>query len=392
MINKIIKIRYMFPVFLLILLVFIQMPSGKANAGTAASISFGSIDYDAYTLQVFNNSNSIVYYSTDKSNWYEMEGAYDNSSASYTMDISWITDTKEVTLYFKGNTVTTIKSITLPMKNSSLNVTFDKAEGDFTFDDTEDAKFFEWRKSSDYNWSTVSLDEDTASYQEFLKTINTFRTMGAKIDIRTPQIVGNGSKSVGCRPSREVFVTIPKRANAPTITVNLTKLTLNTTEAMEYYNSSINTWIGCSSSMPLEDIAPAVLYSNGGRKATINIRMAETDTSPYSKTASITIAGQTAPPVIGDDSANVTYYYVNSKLTMQFHSASVNVPYEYAVVNSDDTFDTATAIWRTVTNSNIMTISSSTAPEGSKIYIRKKGVNSTLPSAAVSFTVKYPQA
>lgn len=391
MINKI-KLRYMFPIFLLILLVFIQIPSGKASAGTAASISFGSIDYDAYTLQVFNNSNSIVYYSTDKSNWYEMESMYDNSTASYTMDISWISDTKEVTLYFKGNTVTTIKSITLPMKNSSINVTFDKAEGDFTFGDTGDAKYFEWRKSTDYTWSKVSFDEDTTSYQEFLKTINTFRTMGAKICIRTPQTVGTGSSSIGCRPSKEVLVTIPRRANAPTITVNLTKLTLNTTETMEYYDTSINSWIGCTSSMPLEDIAPTVLYRNGGKKVTLSIRMAETDTAPYSKTASITILGQTAPPLIGDDSANVTYYYVNSKLTLQFHSASASIPYEYAIVNSDDTFDTATAIWRTVTNSNIMTLSTSIAPDGCKIYIRKKGVNSTLPSATISFTVKYPQA
>lgn len=386
------KIRYVFPIVLLILLVFIQIPSGKASAGTSSSISFGSIDYDAYTLQVFNNGNSIVYYSTDKSNWYEVESMYDSSTASYTMDIAWIADTKEVTLYFKGNTVTTIKSITLPMKNSSFSVTFNKAEGDFTFDNTEESQYFEWRKSTDYNWSKVSLDEDTSSYQEFLKTVNTFRVMGAKIYIRTPQIIGSGSNSVGCRPSKEVQITIPKRANAPTIKVNLAKLTLNTTEAMEYYDTTSDLWIGCSSSMSLEDIAPTVLYRNGGKKVTISIRTAETDNAPYSKTANIMIAGQVAPPVIGDDSANVTYYYMNSKLTMQFHSASKSTPYEYTVVKADDTFDTAKATWRTVTNSNIMTISTSTAPNECKIYIRKKGVDSTLPSATASFTVKYPQA
>lgn len=384
------KVRYSCSIVLLVLLVFYNVPMSNVKAETTSSISFGSIDYDALTLQVYNNNNSIVYYSTDKTNWYELESAYDNTTSSYSMDISWVSDASEVTLYFKGNTVVTIKSISLPMKNSLFNVTYDKAEGEFSFDDTEESDYFEWRKSTDYNWTKVNFDETTTSYTEFITTMNTFRTMGAKIIIRIPQTVGTGNSSVGVRQSREVTVNITKRANAPTITVNLTKLTLNTTEAMEYYDSSQKIWVDCDKSMLLEDIAPTVLYVNGGKTVTFMIRTTETSSTPYSKTASVTIAGQTAAPVIGDDSADITYYYVNSKLTLQFHKATTSVPYEYTVVGSDDTFDGATATWKTVSNSKLMTISSTSAPDNCKIYVRKKGLKQVLPSATVNFTVIYP--
>lgn len=375
---------------LMLLLLFVNLSMVKVKADTASSISFGTIDYDALTMQVYNNSNSIVYYSTDKTNWYEIESPYHSTTSSYTMDISWVSDTSETTLYFKGNIVKTIKSITLPMKNSSLSVTYDKATGEFSFDDTEDAQYFEWRKATDYTWTRVAIDEDASSYKEFIDIMNSYRVAGARIYIRTLQVNGTSSSNVGVRPSKEILITIAKRASAPSILVNFNKLTLNTKESMEYYDTTLKMWTECSLAMPLEDIAPSVLYENGAKSVTLKIRYAETSSSPYSKTAFVTIEGQSAPPVIGDNSADVTYYYVNSKLTLQFQKASTTVPYEYTVVKSDDSFDSTTASWRTVTNSGLMTISKTLAPEDCRVYVRRKGINSVLPSAASKFSVKYP--
>jgi hypothetical protein len=384
-------------VMLLLVLVVCLTPSVKAGAEEASAISIGIIDYDKLTMQIYNNNNSVVFYSLDQSAWTEVEGAYNSTTESYTMDISWVSAKSDVTLYFKGGTIKTIKSVTLPMMNSSLKVLFDKAEGEFTFTNAEDSDNFEWRKASDYHWTTVSLDEASVSYQTFLYSIELLRTKGAKLLFRTSQVLGTSMNDVGARPSKEVTVTISARAAAPSIKVNTSKLTLNTTASMEYYDERTSLWMECTGTMSLEDVAPAVLFENGANSITLMVRRAATTTDTFSKTAFVTIPGQTGAPVIGGISAEVTYYYMNSKLVLQFNKASASNIYEYAIVKSDVDFTEATARWMSITTSKTMTISSSTAPEGCTIYIRRKGTDVSvtkntalvLPSAVCNFTVRY---
>lgn len=385
------------PAILLLLIAISKLPAGIVSAADTSAITFGTIDYDQLTLQVYNNGNSIVYYSTDNSTWTELEGSYSSTSKSYTMDISWIPGTSETTLYMKGDTVKTVKSITLPTQNTDIMVTYDKVEGEFTFENVEESETFQWRKTIDYTWTTVSLEETSSSYIVFLQEMEYLRVKGAKIIIRIPQVIGSGAADVGMRPSKEVTISIIARGTAPTVKVDSSKLTLNTTTALEYYDTSASDWMECTKSMTMEEIAPKALYMNGGNSITLKIRKMATTSAPYSKSLTLTIPGQAAAPTIGGSSSDVTYYYMNSKLMLQFNKASTNNLYEYAVVKSSETYEVTTAKWKTVKASTLMTIASSTAPSGCTIYVRKKGtdaietknVDLVLASEVSSFAVNY---
>lgn len=391
------SLSYKFRILMIGIMVLCLLPLSVSQAQAATAITFGAIDYENLTLQVYNNSNSIVYYSTDKENWTELEAAYSSSTSSYSMDISWISATSDTIVYFKGNKDEKVKAITLPAQNSDFTVTYDKSDGSFLFENAEEADSFQWRKAVDYNWNTVSFNENSASYAAFLKTIDGFCLKGAKLIFRIAPEVGTGANSTGSRPSVERSITIAARDSAPSIKINPSKLNLNTTTAMEYYDTSTDLWMECSTAMSIEEIAPKALYENGGSTVTVLIRKEATASSTYSKTASVKIPGQTAPPTIGDNSAEVTHYVMNAKLVLVFNKASSNNAYQYCVVDEDDTFDAATENWTSVTSSKVITISSVTAGSGDKVYVRRKGIeeNTTkdialvLPSAVNSFTVAY---
>ena len=157
---------WLLPVFVIGL-----QPSGKVSAETATAVTIGAIDYEELTLQVYNNNNTIIYYSTDETTWTEVEGSYSTATKSYEMDISWVSITSDVTLYFKGDVNTTIKSTTLPMQDKYFKVTYSKADEEFEFIEADDYDYFEWRKASDYSWSTVSLNDTSSSYKQFISSL-----------------------------------------------------------------------------------------------------------------------------------------------------------------------------------------------------------------------------
>lgn len=378
-------------------LLLCMIPANKVFAAGTSAVSFGTVNYEALTLQVYNNNNNVVYYSTDNNSWSEIEGGYNSTTKAYTFDISWVSDTADVTLYFKGDIIKTVKSITLPMQNSSIYVEYDKVEGEFTFSEVEESDYFEWRKSTDYYWNIVSFTETSSSYQSFLATMESLRIKGAKILIRTPQIIGSGAGNVGLRPSAEITITIPSRVAAPTVKVRASKLTLSTTTALEYYDANNDLWMECDSDMAIEDIAPKALYENGGKNVTLLLRKSATASASYSKAQKLIIPGQTGAPTLGGTSSDVTYYFVNSNLVLQFNRASATNVYEYTVVKEGGEFSLKSASWKSVTSPSLMTISKALVPSGSMIYVRRKGIDENtakgmelvLPSAISSFLVNY---
>lgn len=388
-------------VFLMLALFLCVSSVTRAYAADAAAISIGTIDYETLTMKVNRNKNKVVYYSTDKKTWYEVEGEV-NADDAYIMDISWVPSTANSTLYFKGDIVKKYVSITLPKMNTSVKATFDKAEGTLNFTNADEAEAFEWRKSSDYEWRTVDMDDDktpsgVTKYSDFLKEIDTFRTKGAKIIVRLPQQVGNGVNNTGARCSKEITVSITARAAAPNISVNVKKLTLNTTDKMEYYNTSTGKWVDCTKAMKVEKIAPKALYENGAKGVTVAIRVAATDTKPHSLTANIEIPAQSAAPSIGDNNDDVLYYYQNGRLVLQFNKASAATAYEYAIVKSGVKYNSATATWKTVKSTKPIKLTASSAPEGATIHFRVQGttantaknISLVLPSASVALNVSY---
>lgn len=378
-------------------MLFMSLPVDRAEADEVSAIALGQVDYDNLTIQIYPGGNSIVYYSTDKSNWIEVEGEYISNTKSYIMDISWVSSTKDVTLYFKGDVVNTIKSITIPEQNTALRAVYNKASSSFTFTNAEDAESFIWRKATDYHWTEVDMDESSSSYKNFLADIERLRIKGAKIYIRIPQMMGDGNGNIGMRPSKEVAVTITAMEKAPSVKVNSSKLTLNTSTTMEYYSTYTSQWVRCSKNMTIEELAPQALFKNGATDVTVMIRKAATSSKPCSKTAYITVPGQSPAPLIGDITKDVTYYYMNDKLILLFNKASASNKYEYTYVKPGVTFDISTVSWRTVTSTKQLTISSRTIPEGSIVYVRSKGIDAStskntevvLSSAVNSFTVDY---
>lgn len=382
--------------FGLLLCFFLSSASKEALA--ASKVSIGVSNYEELTSEIKAAGNGIVYYSTDEKNWYEVEGPYNSTNDTYTMDISWISDKADTTIYYKGNSVKSVVEAVYPMTNNEFSVVYNKVDGDFTFDGVDDLDYVEWRKSSDYQWNMVELDENSISYQRFLQKAELLRNQGVKLVFRTPSQNGKNANDMGMRSSKEVTVTLSKRGNAPNVTVNVSRLTINTTSSMEYYDSSRNMWIETERNMALEDLLPSVLYKNGGKSVSVKIRTAETASAPHSKTRVLTIPGQRPAPTIGDNSSDVSYYYMNQNVIIQFHKASSTSEYEYTIVKPGGSFNYTTSSWIKVNSSKQITLNKSKAPEGSVIYIRQKGTDANasknlslqLASEIRSFTVKLP--
>ena len=384
--------------FALVTVALIPFAKVKAEETTTkTAVSVGLIDYDALTTQVNLNGNVLAYFSTDKNIWYEVDGNISTDNKSVFMDISWVLSTADKTLYLKGDKVDTVISVTLPAKDTTFKVIYSKADSDFTFDNYDEATSFEWKKASDYKWKLVSFDESSTTYKKFLKEIESLLLRGGKINFRIPQVMGRSETSPGSRPSKEVTITLTKRANAPSVKVNASKLSINTTTAMEYYSESAKKWIDCDKDMLLEDIAPSVLLKKGAKTVTLKIRVAATEKASYSKTAILTIPGQKAAPSIGGSGSDISYWYQNGKLVLQFNKASSTSTYGFAIVKPGQDFDVETTKFMSVSNTKGKIIALSAAPEGSVVYIRKLGNNENtaknisleLASELASFKVTY---
>lgn len=382
-------------------------PETPVEASEAANVEVTEIDYENLTLTVAANNNSIVYFSVNKTTWNEMD-AMPLDDGKLMMDISWISPSSEKKLYFKGNKATATTTVTLPKVNSSIKAKFNAKYGTVSLSNYEDATAFLWRKSTDYNWKKVDIDEDSKSYKEFVEEIEALRVMGAKIYVMTEQVKGtikNGSLDTGVRPSKQIKVSISKRSNFPNINLNIKKLTFNTTAKMEYYNETQKKWVECERSMKLEDISKAPFDDKkaSGAAVVLQFRKAATNSAGASKIRVIAIPYQPAAPKAAD--AYSAYFETSGsgdtakkKLVISFPQAKETAPVEYAVVKAGDSFDVSKASWKTVKKSDkLVKISEKAAPEGSTIYIRTKGVKENekkkielrLPSACVQYKVTY---
>lgn len=358
-------------------------------ADEAGQVEVVGINYNDLTMTLSPAGNTLIYYSKNKNDWNELE-YYTTEAGNRVMDISWMSESSDTKIYFKGDKNTKPVDVTIP-KRGSLKVKFNKADGTLSFDDYEDAKTFQWRKATDYNWSEVSIEESAADHQEFLRQLENLRIKGAKIIIRTPAVNGTSADDTGARPSKEVNVSVPKRNNAPSITLNMGKLTANTTDKYEYKSDKKQTWESCDKNMAIKTLLPHVFlgdpeYGNG----TLMIRKAATDTAGYSKTIIIPVAAQRPAP----DKAKFVHYQEDSRFVFYFEDASKTNPYEYMIVKPDKEF-AENGTWKTVTSGKLIKLSKSTAPDGSTIYFRykgiaankSKGIDAVLPSPYDSIVV-----
>ncbi|MBR6396020.1 MAG: hypothetical protein IKS09_03525 [Lachnospiraceae bacterium] len=362
-----------------VLSLFFLAGGNKVKAEGAGEIEVTKIDYGNLTVCIDTAGNNICYYSKDKNKWYELEYIR-AAGGDLIMDISWTNANADTKIYFKGDKNEKVVTLTLPKKNSALKCKFDAADGSLEFDETEDATQFQWKKSTDTVWTTVSLNESSASFKNFVNSLESLRFKGAKIIVRTPYQNGTGILDTGARVSKEITVMIPKRANAPSVSVNLTKLTVNTNDTLEYSLDGGLTWTDCEKNMAVSDIL------SGRASGTVIIRKAATEKAGYSKTATLVIPERAAAP------AGISHYTENKMFVLQINGASTAEPYEYAVIKPGYSFDETTSPWRGISSSKPVKINKTTAPAGSIICVRKKGkAANAARGIALTLPSKYTQ-
>lgn len=372
----------------------------KAYASNAGIVEVTYIDYEEAYILIQPHNNTKVYYSDVKETaWNEVEGKK-TPTGLLMLDISWISTSSDYELHLKGDDNETIVELILPKQNKAFSATFDKLDGRLIIDNENGASYFEWRKSTSYEWNQyVPVSQYGSAGESFLQAVEEMRVKGGKIYVRIPQTTGTGINNVGKRASREVLVTITKRANAPTVKINNTKLTLSTMVKHEYKIYSIggvltgNTkWLDADKMMSVKEVAPSALFAtspNKTQEVVLAIRTKATEKAPYSKTQYLTIPAQEKAP------KGYTVSYSDTQYLLYFSQASKTNIYQYVVVKENQIFNEETAAWKSVNGAKTVTLSSKTTPAGSTIYIRMKGNTGTtavpfsFSTECAALTVKY---
>lgn len=391
--------------------------SETAAATTSEKVEFAGIDYNANTLKIKLNGNDMAFYSTNKKTWYGVDGEK-SSDGIVNMNINWISDTKNYTIYFKGTKSSSEENyvkVVIPAKNSKIKVKFDKtspAEAPLlTLENrTENVTHIQWRKYLDTEWTTIPVSTKAGGDDSYIiSDLEYLRVKGGKIVVRELSVPGTSTDNMGIRYSKEVTVSIPKRSNAPGIKINVAKLTINTSDSMEYYDTDSKKWTDCTKNMniwKIPAVAKTVKATNekAGEDVSVEFRKKATEKAGYSKICTVVFKGQAMKPTLGKETTDDITYGTEKKTvnkkevtyqTITFNKASSTNKYQYAIVTSGSTFDESTAKWITVSKSTKITLSTSKAVAGTKIYVRTIGVNANtklkteakLPSAVNSYTI-----
>lgn len=366
-------------------------------------ISVKEINYEDSTMTLkVNQGDTIVYVSdSSKKNWEIVPGDISGSN-TIEMDISWVPASKNYIMTLKGNSSTGITSVVIPKQASNFKASYNVAKGSISFSNAG-TRAIQWRKKDSSIWNVV--DTSTISTE-----LGYFATNGASLYFRLAPINGTDSNDVGCRESREVSVTIPKKAAAPSVSINGSKFTIPVKSGMAYRtlgsDGTFTDWknITKTSELRLGDIASEAMYSDGStaqNEVTLQFRTNATSSKQTSHIAEITVPIQEGP-VDADKYGISLSYDSSSSALLQVKSASDAMPFEYTIVKPGYELDYLNASWSTIKSAAGVSITKKAAPEESRIYVRKKSIPASddiafaLASAALKVTdaggTAYPDA
>ena len=360
------------------------------KVSTATAISVLETNYDNNQIRLGMNGNEMAFYSTDMVNWYAIGNAGGTGNNVY-MDTSWLNDSIDNTIYIKGDAASEpdkYQTVVIPKRNTVVKAVFDKSSPPespkLTVTGKGSAVQIEWRKKNTQEWNKVAATSDDV----FIPELEELRTKGARIVVRA-SAVNASDAGAGILPSNECTVLVPKRPTAPVLRINPSAFTVNTSTAMEYYDTTTSKWNECKKSMSVWDI-PAVkkitqaTKDTPGADTSVMFRKKATGTNGCSQPVTILFKGQKAAPVIGFlETCDVVYSYEtrtvgglkNMYHTLKFKKATSKQQYQYVVLSKSDTFDETKANWKTVKSATTVTLKSKKAVTGSKIYVRVKGVS-----------------
>lgn len=365
-----------------------------ADGGTVKVIE---IDYEKETLTIeATAADSMIFFANTKTatSWETVAGEIDSATNRITMDISWASKTKNVVFYIKGDSATEPVQVTLPKQLTSFSGSLNYSTGKISFSGA--TTNIEWRKSTSTTWNEYKSEI-------FSSELEGFYMQGGTLYFRVKQTVGSAI-TTGSRPSKEASIKIIKRATGPSVNINYSALTITAKSTMEYKVGD-SKWEPVSGTyLSLKEACENILYENHKKtddeaekiEVSIDVRTKATSSKPASKAVTLTINGQKH---IDDD--NIFLKYTGStQLTLSvetirnkgtgailYEGASPSNQYEYTIVDKDKDLNIATASWSSITSSNGITISSTKAPTGSKVYIRKKATNNALAGHYVEIPV-----
>lgn len=392
---------------ILVLLVFILV-CGFFEAGTAyaasESVSVYEIDYDNETLKVKANSGDTKIFfasSSSSSKWDVVYGELD-SNKMITMDISWASKSSNVVFYLKGDVSDTPVKVTLPKQSSSFKASLNVASNTVNFSNLGTETIVYWRKSVSSAWT--ELDTASASaMKDFQNQLERFSLQGITLYFRTKQVMGS-AEAAGARPSKEVKLTVSKRAAAPSVAADYSKLTISAKEGMEYKKSDSGEWMAVSgSSLSILTAAPELINGSGSEleEVSIDVRTKATSSKVASQTTTLVIPAQE-----DTDGRNIAIQYSGSAQcrlsisdlrkddnTIELKGASSSNIYEYTIVKSDEIFNVSQAAWTSVATTEPVNITSTKAPKGSTVYIRKRATSTALATKPVEIVIgDYPDS
>ncbi|MBE5962557.1 MAG: hypothetical protein E7256_14465 [Lachnospiraceae bacterium] len=392
------------------ILMLVSIPGLLAGAASAApSVSVTAIDYDAETITVkASKSDTKIFISnSSQTTWEAIENPIDSKTYEVVFDISWVSKTSDYILSIKGDYSTTPVKVTLPKQNSNFKAVLNTSTNTMTYYNLNGETTVYWRKSVSTTWNKLDTKSQT-DIADFAKEVERFALQGITLYFRTGQTKGTSIQNTGSRPSKEVAVKISKRAAAPSVTVNYAKEAISVRPTLEYKLSTESEWTKISTTtLNLADLAEeafATATAKGvteGESVDIDFRTKATTTKVASRVNTITIEGQKETPdnieieYIGSTMFQITIDSKDVKVTNEdktvtteeIPAASTTNPYEYAIVLEGKTFNAAKATWTAITSNEPVKISSTTAPVGSKIYIRKKATSSAFATYPVSFEI-----
>jgi hypothetical protein len=354
---------------LFLMMIFTLILPKHAMAATGISVKEINYENSTITLQLNSGDTEAYFSDSNKKNWETIPGKL-SSNNTVTMDISWIPVTKNYVMTFKGNSSTSVTSVIIPKQITNFKATYNKVKGQMSFSNTG-SRTIQWRKKGSTTWNTVNTS--TISTE-----MNYFCTNGATVYFRLAPINGNSSSS-GSRPSKEVTINIPKKASAPSVTVDGSAFTIAVKKGMAYRtlhaDGTTSNWTTVSSNtnLLLKNIAPGVFNATDTSQdaVTLQFRTNATSSNQVSKITTVKIPVQEDAP--DADTYGISLNYTSSTtMSLQVKAASTTTPFEYTIVEKDKELNYQKASWTAITSSNAVTLNKTTAPVGCHIYVRKK--------------------
>lgn len=371
-----------------ILIVCVVFVSGINAHAADSALRITEISYADSTivLQMDENDNAL-FISDGKQKQWEYVPVTKAADNTVTLDISWISASKDYVISFKGNYSTSPISTIIPKQVTNLKATYSTLTGTVSF--TNDAgRTVEWKKRDAMAWQRVPSDPDV-----FREQLVNMCSNGASLVFRLAGVNGTSVTNPGFRPSKEIALTIPKKTAAPNIVVKDELLAVPVEKGMQYryVDEDSNplpgeTWkdITSSRNMPLTELAPKAMceMAESGvptEDVYIQFRTKATTSKQVSFSKTIEIPAQSDIPASALDGIDVVYTST-STFEIKIPAADTANQYEYCIINQDDISDGVSIEdfeelkWKSVTSKEPIVIDKKKdkVEDGSEVWVRRK--------------------